>query len=142
MKLVDANVLIYAVDSNSTRHAEAYEWLVGAMNDPSEALALPWTSLLAFVRITTNPRIMSSPLSAAEAMALVEQWLAVPHVVTPEPTVRHAHVLAGLLTGSGTAANLTTDAHLAALCIEHGATMVSFDGDMTRFGIPCSRPGS
>jgi toxin-antitoxin system PIN domain toxin len=98
--------------------------------------------LLAFIRIATNPSIMSSPMSADEAMGQVEAWLAAPAAVLAEPTNRHAAVLHGLLRESGTAGNLTTDAHLAALAIEHGADIVSFDRDFDRFsGVRHRLPG-
>lgn len=140
MLLVDVNVLIHAVDSTSRRHERARDWLVRAMEDPSQTVAMPWTVLLGFVRITTNPRVFPNPLSADEAMEYVEGWLQRPQVLAIEPTAKHVHLLKGLLAEAGTAGNLTTDAHLAALCLEYGATMVSFDGDMSRFGIACVRP--
>jgi len=137
--VVDTNVLIYAVHSASSRHDVASRWLRAAGHG-AEVLGLPWQSLLGFVRITTDPRVFAAPLAASEAMAIVQDWLAHPAVVVPEPTARHATLLAGLLTESGTAGNLTSDAHLAALALEHGGSVVTFDRDLARFGVPVLVP--
>lgn len=132
MVIVDANVLLYAVDSASAHHERCRSWL-----DPSlagaEAVGLPWISLLAFIRIGTNPSILPRPMTADEATGQAESWLGAPAAVVAQPTTRHATLLRGLLRDTGTAGNLTTDAHLAALAIEHGADIVSFDRDFARF---------
>lgn len=141
MKVVDTNVLIYAVTEGSTQHEPCREWLTSALSG-SEGVGLPWVSLLGFVRISTNPRVFDQPLAAAQAMDLVQVWLAQPAAVALEPTARHASVLAGLLTQSGSAGNLTTDAHLAALAIEHGAEVVTMDRDLARFGVGVVVPGA
>lgn len=132
MVVVDANVLLYAVDSKSAHHAAARRWLDRALDGP-EAVGLAWVALLAFVRIGTNGAIMPAPMGVDDALGQVETWLEAPAAVVVSPTARHPSVLRGLLRTSGTAGNLTTDAHLAALSLEHGATIVSYDRDFARF---------
>jgi len=139
LKIVDANVLLYAVNRQSIEHKAAHRWLTGALSG-NEVVGLPWVSLLAFIRLSTSGRIFASPLPPADAMTVVESWLAQPAAVTVEPTSRHTWVLRGLLEQAGTAGNLTTDAHIAALAIEHGATLVTFDRDFERFGIRVQLP--
>ena len=139
MKIVDANVLLYSVNSSSTQHAPARRWLSSALAG-SEAIGFPWVSLLAFVRLSTNPRVFGSPLSIASAFDLVDSWLAQPPATIVAPTARHPAVLRGLLEQAGTASNLTTDAHLAALAVEHGADVVTFDRDFARFAVRVHRP--
>lgn len=133
MVVVDANVLLYAVDRTSVHHERSRAWLDASLSG-AEAVGFAWVALLAFIRIGTSPSIVTSPMSADDALGQVEAWLAAPAAVVAEPTVRHAHILRGLLSESGTAGNLTSDAHLAALAIEHGADIVSFDRDFARFG--------
>jgi toxin-antitoxin system PIN domain toxin len=132
VRIVDANVLIYAVNSSAEHHRSARQWLDHALS-AREPVAFSWTVLLAFLRITTHPAIFPNPLSAQEAVAVVRAWLAQPASVIVEPTPRHVDVLAGLLAEAGTAANLVNDAHLAALALEHDAALVSFDSDFGRF---------
>ena len=132
MKLVDANVLIYAVDEKSARHEGACAWLETALSG-AETVALPWASLLAFVRLSTRAVVFENPLTADEALDVVDGWLAQPNVVVPNPGRRHATLLRELLDAVGTGGNLVTDAHLAALAIEHGAELFSFDADFSRF---------
>ncbi len=140
MLLVDANVLIYAVNQSSHEHDVARNWLRQALVG-TEAVALPWTVCLAFLRLSTHPAVFPRPLSASEASDALESWLEAPPVVTIEPTRRHLALLMGLLSGTGTAGNLVSDAHLAALAFEHGATVVSFDRDFARFeGLSVLRP--
>lgn len=141
MKVVDANVLLYAVNERSAHHEVCRRWLAESLSG-TEAVALPWISLLAFIRIATSRRIFPRPLTATEAMAVVEAWLVAPAAVALEPSQRHLSVLAGLLADVGTAGNLTNDAHLAALAIEHGATVVTVDRDFMRFDVPVLVPGS
>ena len=136
MKLVDTNVLIYAVNADARQHLAAHDWLTRALADPV-GLAMPWVSLLGFMRISTRTGILARPLAVQDALGLMNIWLQMPHTRVPEPTERHAALLGRLLLGAGSAGNLVNDAHLAALAIEHGATVVSFDCNFTRFaGVP------
>jgi hypothetical protein len=132
VKVPDLNLLIYAVDRSSPVHRAALAWWNDLMSG-GETVAFSWTVLLGFVRLTTNPSVVQKPLGADQAMDYVERWLARPTSTVIEPTPRHAAILRGLLAGSGTAGNLVTDAHLAALAIEHGAELCSADRDFGRF---------
>ena len=133
MKLVDANILIYAVDRLSEQHPRSARWLAEALSS-SETVLLPWVSLLAFVRITTHPRATRAPMEFDVALALVDDWLIRPNTVAPEPDARHAQRMTELLVGAGgRGGNLVTDAHLAALALQWGATVVTFDSDFGRF---------
>lgn len=106
-----------------------------------ELIALPWATLLGFIRITTNRAVFPSPLGVDEALTRVESWLARPNIRIIQPTHRHAELLAGFLRAAGTAGNLTTDAHLAALAVEHGCTLYSTDADFGRFpGLSWTNP--
>ncbi len=132
MKLPDVNLLLYAIDEDSPRFAEAKPW-VEALFGGAETVALAWTVALAFVRLTTKPQVMTRPFRVEEALDVVDGWLARPNVVVVHPTDRHAQILRELLEPLGTGGNLTTDAHLAALSIEHGAELCSSDADFSRF---------
>ena len=141
MLIVDANVLLYAVDSASAHHERCRSWLDASLAG-AETVGLAWVALLAFIRIGTNPSILPNPMTADEATGQAETWLGAPAAVIAQPTVRHAGLLRGLLREAGTAGNLTSDAHLAALAIEHGADIVSFDRDFARFsGVRHRVPG-
>lgn len=132
MKLLDVNLLVYAVDETSARFGQAHPWVEAAIGG-HETVALPWMVLLAFVRLTTRPQVMSHPFTVEEALDLVDDWLARPNTVVVHATDRHSVVLRELLAPLGTAGNLVTDAHLAALSIEHGAELNSCDADFSRF---------
>lgn len=132
MQIVDANVLLYAVNSQSDHHATAREWLDRAL-EGSATVGFSWGVLLAFMRISTHRTIFERPLSVEEATMTCRSWLAQPSATVVEPTIRHLDVLAGLLASSGTAGNLVSDAHLAALAVEHAAEIVTFDADFGRF---------
>jgi toxin-antitoxin system PIN domain toxin len=132
VKLPDVNLLVYAYDLRSPRNVPALKWLEDTLSG-SETVALAWATLLGFIRISTNPAIFEQPLSAEEAFDLLDGWLAQPCVTVVHPTSRHAAVLRDLLSPLGTAGNLTSDAHLAALAIEHGALLCSCDSDFSRF---------
>lgn len=132
MKVVDANVLIYAVDEASPHHLAAYSWLNDALSHV-EPVVIPWLCLLAFIRITTHPRLSASPLSANQAMDIVDGWLASPAVRTDHPIPRLASSLRRNLGNTGVGGNLVNDAWLAALAVESDATLVSFDNDFQRF---------
>lgn len=131
MILVDANLLIYAHVKEFTEHSMAREWLDGQFNEQPR-VGLPWPSLLAFMRITTNPRVFERPLSIRQAWAQVEAWLGAPASWIPTPGAQHAATVAKLVPLISRP-NLVPDAHLAALAIEHGLTLCSTDGDFARF---------
>jgi uncharacterized protein len=133
VRIPDANVLLYASDTSSSHHSRAREWIESALS-ATETVGFAMVPLLAFVRIATSPRIMGAPLAASEAFDQIEEWLAQPPATMLHPGRRHLGICRELLEASGTAGNLTTDAHLAAIAIEHGATLASFDADFHRFG--------
>jgi len=130
--VVDANVLLHAVNSASRQHEPARAWLRDALAGP-ETVGFAWTVLLAFLRLATHPSVFARPLDAGAATAVAERWLAAGPSIVIEPTARHLHLLRGLLADTGTAGSLVGDAHLAALALEHDATVVSFDRDFARF---------
>jgi uncharacterized protein len=132
VKVVDANVLLYAVNSDSPNHTKARDWLDDSLAG-SEAVAFTWLVIVAFVRISTHPSIFPNPLTSDTACEIVENWLAQPAAVMLEATSRHLGVLKGLLSTTGSGGNLVNDAHLAALATEHGAAIASFDNDFERF---------
>lgn len=133
MKVVDLNLLLYAVNQDAPQHARARAWWEQAVAE-DEPVGLAWTVALGFIRLATRPGLFPRPLACGEALDVVEGWLALSNVLTLHPGERHWPVLRDLLRGAGTAGNLTTDAHLAALAIEYGATLYSSDNDFTRFG--------
>ncbi|HWH35542.1 MAG TPA: type II toxin-antitoxin system VapC family toxin [Acidimicrobiales bacterium] len=132
MKLVDANVLLYAVNESDAKHDEARTWLDGALSG-TETVGLAWVALLAFLRLSTKVGLFPHPLAVADALACVQAWVDQPATVILEATPRHLAIVAGLLGDAGSGANLVNDAHLAALALEHGATVVSYDRDFGRF---------
>lgn len=141
MRLVDANVLIYAVNEASAHHDAARTWLDEALGG-EETVGFTWSVLLAFLRLTTHPAIFDQPLEPSRATAIVKAWTDQPTATLLDPTPRHLDLLSALLAEAGTAANLVNDAHLAALAIEHDAVLVTFDADFGRFrGLRTERPG-
>lgn len=132
MILIDANLLIYAHVNNFSQHPAAREWLDGRLSGTA-SVGLPWPSLLAFIRLVTNPRIFEHPEAVDKAWQQVEEWLDCSPVWIPQPTERHREALKTLLFDQGLRANLIPDAHLAALAIEHGLILCSTDGDFGRF---------
>lgn len=132
MKVPDLNLLMYAVDARSPMHAASMRWWNGLLSG-NETVGLSWTVLLGFVRLTTNPNVVRTPLDADAALDYVDRWLGHPLTTVIEPTPRHSRVLRDLLQEVGTAANLVTDTHLAALAMEHGAELCSADRDFGRF---------
>lgn len=130
--LVDANLLLFAVDAASPFQKTAATWLADTLNGPRR-VALPWPALNAFLRISTHPRASEHPLSAEEALRYVDEWLACETVWIPGPTDRHAGILRGLVLSYQLRGNLVSDADLAALAIEHGLTVCSADTDFARF---------
>lgn len=131
MIVVDTNLLIYAINQDSPDHAACKRWLENQLS--SAHVGLPWLVVTGFVRITTNPRVLERPLSVERALAYVEEWLALPNVIVAEPGQQHWSVLSRLLLRAGAAGNLTSDAHLAAIAIEHAALLCSADNDFKRF---------
>lgn len=132
MILVDANLLVYANVADFEQHQRTREWLDAQLNGTAR-VGLAWTSLVAYLRLVTNPRVFRMPRSAVEALAQVRSWLERPVAWTPEPTDRHVDVLGELVAMEGVRGDLVPDAHLAALAIEHGLTLMSTDGDFARF---------
>lgn len=132
MILVDANLPLYACDSSASQHQAARRWLEDAFSG-AEPVLLPWNSILAFLRIATNPMAWKHPLSVQEAVAIVDEWLSLPNVTVPTPGERHWPILRGLLPEAQCRGLLVMDAHLAALAIEHGAVICTHDRDFARF---------
>ena len=132
MKLIDLNLLLYAVNRDAPRHRAARTWLEETLS-ADEPVGLSWAVLLGFLRISTHRRVMPRPLTLEQATAVVDGWLAQPVVVVPAPGPGHWSVLKELLLSCGTAGNLTSDAHLAALAIEQGGELCSTDNDFARF---------
>ncbi len=132
MKLVDANVLIYAVNRADPKHDRSRQWLDRALSG-NETVGFAWLAVLAFVRLSTRAGLFPRPLAVGDAVAVVRAWLGQPISVLLAPTPRHLDLLAGLLVGGGTGGNLVSDAHLAALALEHDATVVTFDHGFSRF---------
>lgn len=132
MIIPDVNLLVHAYNAESTVHAEARGWWEDLLSAPGP-VGLPWVVALGFIRITTHARIVARPLTPETVCGHIESWLAQPQVTLVHPGPRHAAVLCNLLRRLGTAGNLSTDAHLAALAIEHQAELHSTDADFTRF---------
>jgi uncharacterized protein len=130
--LVDANVLLYSLDENSPFHVRARDWMVSALNGP-QRVGIPWMSLWAFIRIVTNPRALAQPLMPSAAWDYVQAWLDAPATWIPVPGRGHREILGSLLVQHDLRAGRVTDAALAAICIEHGLTMISADSDFARF---------
>jgi len=132
MILVDVNLLVYAWDAGAPQHEAARTWLDARLSEPGR-VAMPWESVLGFLRVVTNPRIYERPASVARAWAQVRGWLAGENVWMPQANEEHGVVLGALLRELGGGSRLIPDAHLAALAIEHGLTLCSTDGDFARF---------
>ena len=132
MKLPDTNVLVNSVNEMSPQRIQATKWLVDAFEDP-DGVGFAWLAIVGFIRVSTQKALLPKPLAIVDAMGLIDDWLSHPHARILHPTQRHGDVLARLLLMAGTAGNLTNDAHLAALSIEHGATVGSFDRDFKKF---------
>jgi hypothetical protein len=132
MKLPDVNLLLYAIDAEAKAHERARAWLEDTLSG-TEEVGFAWAVLLGFARLSTNPRIYEDPLPVDEAFDFIDGWLAQPVATVVEPTSRHAGILCELLEPLGAGGNLVSDAHLAALAIEHGAELCSRDNDFARF---------
>ena len=132
MKLLDANILLYAYDTSSKQHVACRQWLDSAFN-AAESEALPWQTLLAFVRIATNPHAVRQPLQGQEACAIVSSWLERPNVVVIGAGDRFWEIFKAQVSEAQVSGPLVTDLALAALAMEHGATLCSTDKDFRRF---------
>jgi uncharacterized protein len=130
--LPDVNVLLFSVNTATEQHAAALSALEGGYATP-RGVGFAWVSLLAFLRLSTRSGIFPKPLSVEDALRVIGRWLDAPNAQVLQPGERHAELLGRILRAAGTAGNLTTDAHLAAIAIEHDATIVSFDRDFARF---------
>ena len=132
MILIDANLLLYGYATGTEHHERARQWLEEVFSEPAP-VGLAWLGILAFLRISTHPRIFASPLSIAEAVSAVTSWLTQPSVRILHPGERHWAILSRLLPESQARGELVMDAHLAALAIEHGAVLCTSDRDFARF---------
>jgi len=130
--LVDANLLLYAVDERSPYHEASVDWLTSSLNG-ERRVALPWLSLTAFVRISTNSRASAQPLAPSEAWEFVTSWLSHDLTWIPNPTDRHAHVIGALIETYDLRASMLNVAQLTALAIEHGLHLYSTDTEFARF---------
>lgn len=129
--LLDANVLLYAIDSTSQFHPVAKDWLETTLND-DRRVALTWQTLGAVARIATHPRVMTAPLNATEVGELIADWLSLPIVWIPPTGPNTVRIFCELLARHQLTGNLITDAQLAALAIEHGLELISADSDFAR----------
>lgn len=132
MTILDANVLLYAYNADALQHRATTQWLK-KLFESGETIALPWISIWAFVRIGTNPRISMLPMSAREAFTIVAEWLDQPGIVLLNPGPLHAQILERLVRDFSATGPMVTDAALAALAIEYGASLASADQDFRRF---------
>jgi hypothetical protein len=132
VKVVDLNLLLYAVNSDAPHHERARAWWE-ALLESDEQVGLAWVVILGFLRLSTRPGVFPSPLTPNQALDVVDSWLGHPSVATVGPTARHWPILRGLIGSAGTAGSLTTDAHLAAIAVEYSATLCSADNDFARF---------
>lgn len=132
MIVIDANLLLYAYHPKAMQHAESRAWLEEVLSG-SELVRFSWLTLWAFLRIATSPRVFEHPLSTIEADAAVSSWLAQPAAGIIEPGERHWEILRGLLHQSQISGPLVMDAVLAAIALEHGATVCTTDRDFSRF---------
>lgn len=132
MILIDANILIYAINQDAPLHKQAKNWWENVLSG-SHIIGIPWVVALAFLRITTNPRVFPQPLTTQQAIAYLDEWLEQPITRLVAPGDKHWSILRNLLLQTGTAGNLTTDAHIAALALEQGYCVYSSDNDFKRF---------
>ena len=132
MKILDANLLLYAVNRDSQLHRKAKAWLEKSLSG-QEPIAFSWIVILAFLRLTTRPGLLRHHLALDQAFDLVAQWLTQPDAIVVHPGPKHLAILRSLLAPLGTGGNLTSDAHLAALAIEQNAMLCSCDRDFGRF---------
>ena len=140
MKLVDANVLLYADNEDAEHHAVSNQWLTEALSGV-ETLMVPWVSVLSYLRISTNPTAQTHPNSVGESLDFIGTVLSAPPVINGEPDHRHLDRMADLLAATGRGGNLVNDAHLGALALQYDAKVISYDNDFGRFpGVRWERP--
>ena len=132
MILPDLNLLVHAHNTQFPQHQQARAWWEERLRGP-EGVALAWAVLLGFLRLMTNRHVLENPFAPAEALAIIEEWLELPHFNIVEPGASHLELLKRMVLTAGTAGNLTTDAHLAALAIERGLILHTTDADFSRF---------
>jgi uncharacterized protein len=132
MILIDANLLLHAYNPRSVEHDASRTWLESVLTGP-QFVRFAWMTLWAFLRISTNRRVFERPLSIAEAQQIVSSWLAQPSSGIADPSERHWDILRALLQDGQTTGPLIMDASLAAIAIEHGATLCTTDRDFARF---------
>lgn len=132
MIVPDVNLLVYAYNSGAPYHQTARPWLEQSLSGQEE-VGFPWVVCLGFIRLMTHPAVLQKPMPAPKVLAIVKKWFTIPTVHALSPGPRHLVLMESLLKAAGTAASLTTDAHIAALCIEHQADLYSNDADMARF---------
>lgn len=132
MILVDANLLLHAYNKAAPQYREARSWFEEAMSR-EQIVLLPWAAILAFLRISTSSRVWTGPFDMKEAASIVEEWLSLPNVTIPQPGARHWPILGKLMNKTQCRGPLVMDAHLAALAIEHGATLCTGDRGFARF---------
>jgi len=130
--ILDVNILIYAVNQDAPLHSRAKSWLEGTISG-TETIGISWTVLLAFLRLTTRPGLFRNPMPIDAAFDVMDSWLEQSSVTIIDPGPRHRTILRGILSSIGTGGNLTSDAHLAALALEHRAELCSSDHDFVRF---------
>ena len=130
--LVDANLLLYATDHSSPHHEASRRWLETVLRR-NRRVGLPWQSIGAFLRVSTNPRVFARPITSAQAWSQVRRWLDAEPAWVPPATERTAAILGDLVVAHNVTANLVPDAMLAALAIENGLTVMSADTDFARF---------
>jgi toxin-antitoxin system PIN domain toxin len=139
--IVDANILVYAVHASfGERHRRCHAWLEDRMS--TDRVGLPWVSLLAFVRLSTSPRVFERPMTSRGASDLVGEWLRLPNVWVPAPAADHVDTFARMVTLVGAAGNDVYDAHLAALALDHGVAVASADAGFDRFPVRVLNPAS
>ena len=132
MILPDLNLVVFAYNADAPNHAAARAWWEDLLNG-TDPVAIPWVVVLGFIRLMTHRAVLITPMTAPTAVARAREWFAQPNVQHLEPGAAHLDILDRLLTAAGTAGNLTTDAHLAALAIEHQCELHSNDTDFARF---------
>ncbi|HSK73358.1 MAG TPA: type II toxin-antitoxin system VapC family toxin [Pyrinomonadaceae bacterium] len=128
----DANIVLYAYNDDAPKHTEAKEWLEEQFSQPA-VFGLSWQVITAFLRISTNPRAFPQPFSLQEAIEIVDEWIKHPNIEILTPTANHWAIFQSLIIEGQTKAALMMDAHLAALTIEHGATLATTDSDFSKF---------